>query len=188
MAYKMEKRTLWILCAVIVFVFLAVFSGCTFLPSACPLLPGTWSRFSLCGAVCGPCCPVSGLEASLKIFRQRRKQARKRGKQAQINCAPGLERLSFDSRRRPPGQKHTSHIRDGRKIFPWGGRRECCCAPAGANQLQRGQSEDFLDYLYILLNSGDTLVAMDDYIVLAPDKIQCAAQPICRPKSSGTNG
>ncbi len=53
MAYKMEKKTLWILCAVIVFVFLAVFFGLHVLTPLLAPVTRDMVKIFLCGAVCG---------------------------------------------------------------------------------------------------------------------------------------
>ena len=66
MAYKMEKKTLWILCAVIVFVFLAVFFGLHVLAPLLDPVTRDMVKIFLCGAVCG-------LEASLKNFSPKKK-------------------------------------------------------------------------------------------------------------------
>ena len=44
--------------------------------------------------------------------------------------------------------------------------------PAGATSFNEVRVKTFWIIYTFFLNSGDTLVAMDDYIVLAPDKIQ----------------
>ena len=53
MAYKMEKKTLWILCAVIVFVFLAVFFGLHVLAPLLDPVTRDMVKIFICGAVCG---------------------------------------------------------------------------------------------------------------------------------------
>ncbi len=53
MAYKMEKKTLWILCAVIVFVFLAVFFGLHVLAPLLDPVTRDMVKIFLCGAVSG---------------------------------------------------------------------------------------------------------------------------------------